>query len=151
MTDSRSTLTPTRDQVPALRRTPSLALGVPAALLSLGVAAIHVVDQGGVPGSKDPSYVGIGYWVLEIVAVVLAVALLARRARASVLTWVVAAGVGLGPLLGYCLSRGPGLPSYTDDIGNWTEPLGIVSLVVEVLLVLVALAGARAVSRPTDV
>lgn len=127
---------------------PSLALGVPAALLSLGVAAIHVVDQGGVPGSKDPSYVGIGYWVLEVVAVVLAVALLARRARASVLTWVVAAGVGLGPLIGYCLSRGPGLPGYTDDMGNWTEPLGIISLVVEALLVLVALAGARA-ARPT--
>ncbi|GAA1879199.1 hypothetical protein [Lapillicoccus jejuensis] len=133
---------------PSTTAAPSLALGVPAALLSLGVAAIHVVDQGGVPGSKDPSYVGIGYWVLEVVAVVLAVALFTRRARASVLTWVVAAGVGLGPLLGYCLSRGPGLPGYTDDMGNWTEPLGIISLVVEGLLILVALAGARA-ARPT--
>lgn len=142
MTDTRLTPSPTTTSVP------SLALGLPAALLSLGVAAIHVVDQGGVPGSKDPSYVGVGYWVLEVVAVVVAVALLTRRARASVTTWTLAALVGLGPLLGYCLSRGPGLPDYTDDIGNWTEPLGVLSLVVEVLLVLVALAGARAARRP---
>jgi hypothetical protein len=42
--------------------------------------------------------------------------------------------------VGYVLSRGPGLPGYTDDIGNWAEPLGVLSLVVEGVLLLLALA-----------
>ena len=40
-----------------------------AALLCLGVSVVHVIDQGGVPGSKDPAYVGAGYYVLEIAGV----------------------------------------------------------------------------------
>lgn len=39
------------------------------------------------------------------------------------------------------------MPNATDDIGNWTEPLGLTSMVVEAATVLVALgayaAGAR--------
>jgi hypothetical protein len=86
------------------------------------------------PGSKTPTYVGIGYYILEIVGVLTAIWLLARPLRAA---WFVTIGVAAGPLLGYVLSRGPGLPDYADDKGNWTEPLGLISLVVEgVLLVL---------------
>lgn len=62
------------------------------------------------------------------------------------MTWALAVGAGLSPIVGYCLSRGPGLPDYTDDVGTWTEPLGIVSLAVEVLLVVLALASARRVA-----
>jgi hypothetical protein len=43
-------------------------------------------------------------------------------------------GVAAGPVIGYILSRGPGLPGYTSDIGNWTEPLGLAGVVVDVLL-----------------
>jgi hypothetical protein len=34
-------------------------------------------------------------------------------------------------LLGYIISRGPGLPGALDDRGNWTEPIGLISLAVE--------------------
>lgn len=112
-----------------------------AAALAILVAAVHVVDQGGIIGDKTPSYVGIGYWMLEIVALAVAVVLYTKSAR--LLTWLVTFGVGAGPLLGFILSRGPGLPSYADDRGNWSEPLGIISLVIEGLLVLVAIAGAQ--------
>lgn len=61
--------------------------------------------------------------------------------------WLLAAGVGLGPIVGYLLSRGPGLPSHSDDIGNWAEPLGIVSLVVEGVLLLLALSALAADRR----
>ena len=61
--------------------------------------------------------------------------------------WGVAVLVGLGPILGYVLSRGPGLPGYTDDRGNWTEPLGLLSLAVEALLVVVAVAQLSSGSR----
>jgi hypothetical protein len=123
----------------------SAAVGarIAGAVLCAGVAAIHVIDQGGIPGSKTPEYVGIGYWVLEIVAVLTAVALVANRPRMS---WFVAMGVAAGPLLGYILSRGPGLPDYSDDKGNWTEPLGLLSLAVE--FVLLALAGAMLARSP---
>ncbi|MER5357662.1 hypothetical protein [Streptomyces sp. NPDC002785] len=104
-------------------------------LLCLVVAAIHVVDQGGITTTRDPYYVGVAYHVLEIAAVVAAVLLLIGLVR---LGWLLAAGVAVGPLLGYILSRGTGLPDYSDDIGNWTEPLGLVSLAVEGALLLLS-------------
>lgn len=108
-----------------------------SALLAVAVVIVHVIDQGGIPGAKDPSYVGAGYHLLEIVGLVTAVLLLAR---ASVPAWLLALGVGAGPLAGYVLSRGPGLPGYTDDRGNWTEPLGLISLAVEFTLVVISLS-----------
>jgi hypothetical protein len=103
------------------------------AALALAVAGIHIADQGGFPGSKTPNYIGVGYYLLEGVAVLTAAALLLSLAsRLSAAAWTIAAVfVSAGPLLGYVLSRGPGLPDYDDDIGNWTEPLGVVSLLVE--------------------
>jgi hypothetical protein len=47
--------------------------------------------------------------------------------------------------LGYCLSRTTGLPAATDDIGNWTETLGVLSLVAEGAVV--ALASAALLRR----
>ncbi len=60
--------------------------------------------------------------------------------------WFLSLGVAAGPVLGYVLSRGPGLPDYNDDIGNWAEPLGVISLAVEGVLLIVAVT-ALAVSR----
>ena len=80
--------------------------------------------------------------------------LLALASRLSAAAWTTAAiFVSAGPLLGYVLSRGPGLPDYDDDLGNWTEPLGVVSLLVEsallALSVTVLIAARRARSRNT--
>jgi hypothetical protein len=118
----------------------ALPARVAAAALCLTVAAIHVKDQGGFPGHKDPTYVGFGYYVLELAAVAAAVLLLTRAYRKA---WLLSAGVALGPLVGYALSRGPGMPLYSDDRGNWTETIGVISLLVEGALLLVALAAAR--------
>jgi hypothetical protein len=107
-----------------------------AAALCIAVALIHLKDQGGLPGSKTPGYVAWGYYLLEAAGLVAAYQLVtsARRSR-----WLLALGVAAGPLVGYILSRGPGLPSYTDDRGNWSEPLGLISLAVEAALLLIAL------------
>ena len=127
----------------------SARVGVPtparlaAAVLALAVAAIHILDQGGFPGSKEPSYVGIGYYLLELLelACLLVAAAFIWPATPSVLAvWLAAAFVAAGPLLGYILSRGPGLPAYSDDRGNWTEPLGVISLVIETALLVLSLA-----------
>jgi len=110
------------------------------ALLALAVAWIHVTDQGGFPGDKSPGYIAVGYYVLELVAVVVAVALLTPATRHRLGTWLLAAAVGAGPMVGYVLTRGPGLPGAMDDRGNWGEPLGVASLVVEGVLILLSLA-----------
>ena len=121
----------------AVRAPGSLVLRMLGVIGCLAVAAIHVIDQGGLPGTKDPQYVQMMYYALEAAGVVAAALLLARQARSG---WVLALGVAVGPIVGYVLSRGPGLPNYTDDVGNWTEPLGVVSLVVEGVLFILASA-----------
>ena len=118
----------------------SIALRALGAALALAVAYIHVKDQGGLPGDKSPSYIAYGYWMLEIAGVVAAVALSTARGRQLAWSWALTAGVALGPIVGYVMSRGPGLPNYTDDKGVWTEPLGLVSLAVEGALLVVAAA-----------
>ncbi len=130
--------------VPA--RTHHLASRLLGAALALAVAYVHVKDQGGFPGDKEPSYIGLGYYLLEATAVVLAVGLVVGPGRHRLKTWALTVGLAIGPLAGYVLSRGPGLPDYSDDQGNWTEPLVVVSVVVELALLAVAagaLAGAR--------
>lgn len=146
---------PDRTMAPAGLTSPStlrvpVALAAVAAVLCVAVALIHLIDQGGMPGSKDPSYIGIGYYLLEISAVIVAVLLLAPRTRGSLLVWSVAFFAGLGPIVGYCLSRGPGLPNYADDRGNWTEPLGVVGLVVEAVLLIVSLVGVTRAKAAAD-
>ncbi|WP_243640306.1 hypothetical protein [Streptacidiphilus pinicola] len=119
-----------------------------AAVLCLAVAWIHVQDQGGFPGSKTPDYVGVGYYLLEAAGILSAVVLASRSELGErALVWVTATGVAAGPLLGYVLSRGPGLPGYDDDRGNWTEPLALASVVVEALLLALALLRLRALIR----
>jgi hypothetical protein len=46
--------------------------------------------------------------------------------------------LALAPLVGYVLSRSTGLPSDSGDIGNWSEPLGLVSMFVETLVIALA-------------
>ena len=143
-----STMTATR--APSLRHAPSkhLAPRFVGAALTLGVAYIHVKDQGGFPGDKTPAYVGIGYYALEAIGLVAAIALMVGAGKHTAKAWLLTIGVAFGPLVGFILSRGPGLPDYTDDKGNWTETLGIVSVVVEVILLAIA-AGVLARSRRT--
>jgi hypothetical protein len=117
-----------------------MAVRIGGAALALAVAYIHVKDQGGFPGDKAPGYVGAGYYALEAAALMTAIGFIALSGRRLQLMWLLAIGVAAGPLVGFVLSRGPGLPNYTDDKGNWTETLGLISIVVEAVLLVLAVA-----------
>jgi hypothetical protein len=97
------------------------------------IALIHVLQS---PFAFDDAlYLGI-LFVLAIVGAVVLAAALTRTSDIRV--WAAAAALPALLLIGYVLSRTSGLPSFTEDVGEWTEPLGLASLVAEGLLVCVA-------------
>ncbi|GIL27922.1 hypothetical protein [Actinocatenispora comari] len=95
--------------------------------------------------------VGVGFALLSVVGIVLAALLLsADTAR----VWAAAGLVAALAIAGYLLSRSVGLPTIRDDVGHWADPLGILALAGEGLLLLTALlsvpAATRAARRRTD-
>lgn len=111
---------------------PLAAIG---AALAVAVTVIHILDQGGIFAMKDPAYLGYGFWALELAGLVCAGLLFSRYRR---LGWLLAAAVATGPLAGITISRSVGLPNATEDIGNWGEPIGVIAMVVEATLLLLA-------------
>src|SRR5262249_1291243 len=110
-----------------------------------GVALIHVLDA---PGTfHDAPYKAWLYVALIVGCLGAAWGLVRSDDRRA---WLAAATLPLGAIVAFVLSRTVGLPNGADDIGNWTEPLGLASLFVEGCLValsagkLVETAGAAA-------
>ncbi|HEY1916446.1 MAG TPA: hypothetical protein VGH27_12810 [Streptosporangiaceae bacterium] len=56
---------------------PDLAMRLNAALLALGVSAVHVADQGGITALNSPAWIGWGYRTIEVGGVLTAIVLLA--------------------------------------------------------------------------
>jgi len=104
-----------------------------ASSASLSIALIHVLDL----QSKldETPYLGVAYIALIVGCVVAAGALLHAPTRTA---WMLTFGLSLAALLGYVINRTVGMPNATDDIGNWLEPLGLASLLVEGCVVLVS-------------
>lgn len=119
------------------------------AVLAGAVVAAHVKDQGGLMAMTSPHWLGWAYRALEIGGALVFFALIARFAVR--VTWFCAFLVGLGPFVGYILTRSTGLPHANDDIGNWTDPLGLASLCVEGLLMIVSLVALSGLDRREDV
>ena len=113
------------------------------AILGLaGIALIHVLQ---LPEAFDETfYLGLLFVGAIVAAVTLGAALTLSTDRG---TWMVVAALPALILLGYLLSRTTGLPDATNDVGEWDEPLGLASMVVEGLVLCVA-GGARAARPP---
>jgi hypothetical protein len=92
----------------------------------LGIALIHILDALG-KFSETP-YIFWLYAILMAGTVLVSMVLLRTDSRLAWALTALAAGV---TLLAFILSRTTGLPNATDDIGNWSEPLGVASLFVE--------------------
>ena len=120
------------------------------ALLALGVAAVHVADQGGVTGFAAPDWIGWSYRLVEVGGVLSALVLLLSPLAPRALAWAGwAAGVllGAGPFIAYVLSRSVGVPGDHGDVGNWGYWVGTVSLFVEAALVMLSVSMLLALRR----
>jgi hypothetical protein len=121
---------------------PAITVRLSGALLALAVATVHVADQGGVTALATPTWIGWGYRVIEVGAILTAALLLLPRSVWLVRDWMGwAAGLllGAGPFIGYVLSRTVGLPGDPGDVGNWGYWVGTVSLFIEAALIILSL------------
>jgi hypothetical protein len=84
------------------------------------------------------------YMALIAGCLVTAAAVLLHRSRVSLLA---AAGLAATVIAGYVVDRTVGMPNASGDIGNWIEPLGLSSLVVEGFVVALGLGGFLAARR----
>ena len=105
-------------------------------------AAIHVLD---LPGKiEEVPYLAVAYVLLIVAAFVI----MERIFRGGALIdYLAAIGLGLAILLAFVVNRTIGMPGATDDIGNWLEPLGLLSLVVEGFVVWQAAAAVALLRR----
>lgn len=118
---------------PTVRRPHADTLArITGAALMLGVAYIHLLD---LPGKMaEVPYLGYMY-ILLMVGSLLSAGLLFFRPRIG---WSLGGALVLGSIIAFCLNRTVGLPYALEDIGNWGEPLGVASLVVEGMMVLLS-------------
>src|SRR5690242_20481272 len=100
----------------------------PAAAVLSATAAIHMTL---VPEHlREAPYAGALFIALSAAALATAIVLSATDHE---LVWLAAIAISLGAVFAYFLSRSVGLPSMSDDVGDWTNPLGLAAVACEVL------------------
>ena len=98
-----------------------------------GVALIHLLDSLG--KFQETPYMGWMYVGLMLSCLAAAAALVHANVREA---WLAALVLPTAAIAGFTLTRTVGLPQASEDIGNWSEPLGLAALFVESALVTVA-------------
>ena len=111
----------------ALRGTRLLGAGM---LAAAGTAHIPVIPS----HLREAPYIGVLFILLTVACLGLA-AILTWRARTP--AYAAAAIITGAAIVAYVLSRTVGLPMIEDDIGNWFEPLGVISVVTEAAALLI--------------
>ena len=126
---SPSTSQPGRRLLGGRKALPRNPLRLPAAAAALVAAAAHLPV---IPDHlREVPYIGWLFIGLSALCVLGAVALLVDD---TATVWL-ALGTGCAAaVLGYLLSRGPGLPAMADDLGDWANPLGLISVAAETLV-----------------
>jgi len=106
------------------------------ALLAAAAAHLPVIPE----HLHEAPYMGALFVVLAAACVVLAATLISFDSKVvyalAVLTCALA-------VIGYLATRLIAFPMLSDDVGNWLEPLGILSISTEFVAVLSAVAGSR--------
>jgi hypothetical protein len=98
-----------------------------------GIALIHLLDSIG--KFQETPYMGWMYVGLMLSCLAAAAALVRANVREA---WLAALLLPAAAIAGFTLTRTVGLPQASEDIGNWTEPLGLAALFVEGAVIAVA-------------
>ncbi len=109
----------------------NLGRRVVAVMCLVGIALVHLLDVK--EKMEEVPYIGVLFIGLIITSLVLA-ELLIRHDQPMV--WLAAGALGASVICAYALSRSVGLPGEGgEEIGNWSEGLGLASLLFEGALV----------------
>lgn len=135
--EDRTTETQTTDhRMIVLNRRVAVGLGLAS------VAAIHILD---LPGKiTDTPYIAALYIALIIASLVLTERLFVAGTRRD---FIAAAALSAAVIVSFAINRTVGMPAATGDIGNWLEPLGLLSLVVEAFVLWQSIAAIVAMPR----
>lgn len=112
-------------------RSPWRVVAAAAAIVE-AVAHIPVTEE----HLKEAPYIGIAFVLVTAAGFILAQLLLTADTRA---VWLSTAVVSTLALAAFILSRTVGLPQIADDIGDWSDPLGIVAIVSEAIMLVTAI------------
>lgn len=122
---------------------PAVRAVAAAGLIAAGI--IHALEiQGQLSGAV---WLTIGFCLLAVAQPLAGLWLLTRP---TAMAWAFGGLACLLAALGYMLTRSVPVPGDTGDVGNWLEPLGVVSLIVQWITVLlsgIVLAGELRVRR----
>ena len=114
-------------------RSSKLPLRWLAAVCLAVIAGVHIAIAP--EHLHDAPYAGVLFLVLAAAALVAAGLVLTTN---HPLVWTATAALSLSALVAYLMSRSVGLPSLSDDIGDWLNPLGVIAVVCETVVVLIA-------------
>jgi hypothetical protein len=127
----------------ALPGDPALRGAAAVGLVTVGV--IHALQIQGQLSSAV--WLTIGFCLLAGFAPLAGLWLLVQPTLAS---WTFAGLVSLFAALGYVLTRSVAVPGDPGDRGNWLEPTGLASLIIEWLLVFIIAFTLTARNRPAS-
>ena len=89
----------------------------------------------------EAPYMGVGFVAFTLTCLALAAAALVRDSAVVYRSAAAVCGAGIAT---YAATRLVSFPLLSDDVGNWLEPLGVVSVLAEAVVVVASL---RALSR----
>ncbi len=135
--------TPTADDTLLLAAVREGAARATVAAGLVALAVIHALDSVG--KWSEVRYIFWMYMAASIAALAVGGWVILTRSRSSLLA---AAALSASVLAGFVINRTVGLPNATDDIGNWTEPLGLASMIIESSTIAVALLAHRLTPGP---
>ena len=111
------------------------------ALLAAAAAHLPVIRE----HLEEAPYMGVLFIVLTGACILLAAALISFDTGLAYALTVVTCALAV---VGYAATRLVEFPMLADDVGNWLEPLGLVSITTESLAALLAVFALRGVAAP---
>lgn len=108
-------------------------------------AAAHIPVIG--PHLSEAPYMGEEFIVLTVACLLLGVAAIACDSPAVYGLTAITCGLAV---VGYIATRLVAFPQLADDVGNWLEILGIISVVSETVAVTAAISALRPLSRSRE-